>query len=213
MLQALFLCSIFVVYRKYPILGMLTCKEMVELKPKKGKLLIAEPSLTGDVSFNRSVVLLAEHNEEGSVGFILNKPLEYQINDLVSEIKIPFQVYNGGPVEQDNLYFIHKVPHLISNSVEISDGIYWGGDFEATVELINNKVISEEDIRFFLGYSGWSSLQLDKELSSRSWIVAINDHESQIIRKTSTSFWKEKMLELGGDYLLWSNAPENPSLN
>lgn len=97
---------------------------MVTQKPKKGNLLIAEPSLTGDVSFNRSVVLIAEHNSEGSVGFILNKPLEYTISDLVSEITVPFQVFNGGPVEQDNLYFIHKVPELIENSVEISDGIF-----------------------------------------------------------------------------------------
>ena len=186
---------------------------MVTLKPTKGKLLIAEPSLTGDVSFNRSVVLLAEHNTEGSVGFILNKPLEYQINDLVTEIVIPFAVYNGGPVEQDNLYFIHKVPHLIDNSVEISDGIYWGGDFETTVELINKEIISEEDIRFFLGYSGWSSLQLDEELSSKSWIVIENEHESRIIQKSANAFWKENMIQLGGDYLLWSNAPENPSLN
>jgi putative transcriptional regulator len=186
---------------------------MLQIEPNKGKLLIAEPSLTGDVSFNRSVVLLAEHNEEGSVGFILNKPLEYQISDLVHEILIPFQVYNGGPVEQDNLYFIHKVPHLIENSIEISDGIYWGGDFEKTISLINQKVISEDDIRFFLGYSGWSSLQLDEELSSKSWIVVANQYESHIIKKSSDAFWKEKMMELGGDYLLWSNAPENPSLN
>lgn len=186
---------------------------MVVIRPKKGKLLIAEPSLTGDVSFNRSVVLLAEHNKEGSVGFILNKPLEYHINDLVSEINIPFRVYNGGPVEQDNLYFIHKVPHLIDNSIEISDGIYWGGDFEKTIALINEKLISEQDIRFFLGYSGWSSLQLDKELSSKTWIVVKNQYESAIIQKPATTFWKEKMIELGGNYLLWSNAPENPSLN
>tara|TARA_R110002167_G_scaffold335521_1_gene542837 strand:- start:1485 stop:2045 length:561 start_codon:yes stop_codon:yes gene_type:complete len=186
---------------------------MLTQTPKKGKLLIAEPTLTGDVSFNRSVVLLAEHNEDGSVGFILNKPLEYNISDLVSEINIPFQVYNGGPVEQDNLYFIHKVPHLIENSVEISDGIYWGGDFEKTIDLINNKLISEEDIRFFLGYSGWSSLQLDQELSSKSWIVLKNEYESAIIQKSSVAFWKEKMIELGGNYLLWSNAPENPNLN
>ena len=86
---------------------------MIGLKPKKGKLLIAEPSLTGDVSFNRSVVLLAEHNGEGSVGFILNKPLNYSMNELVTEIDVPFPVFNGGPVEQDNLYFIHKVPELI----------------------------------------------------------------------------------------------------
>lgn len=186
---------------------------MIDLKPKKGKLLIAEPALTGDVSFNRSVVLLAEHNQEGSVGFILNKPLEYNISDLVSEIDIPFQVYNGGPVEQDNLYFIHKVPHLIENSVEISNGIYWGGDFEKTIALINQKLISEEDIRFFLGYSGWSSLQLDQELSSKSWVVVRNDYDSALIQKSSVAFWKEKMVELGGNYLIWSNAPENPNLN
>ena len=186
---------------------------MLGLKPKKGKLLIAEPSLTGDVSFNRSVVLLAVHNSEGSVGFILNKPLNYSMNDLVEEILVPFPVYNGGPVEQDNLYFIHKVPHLISNSVEISDGIYWGGDFETTVALINQQKINQNDIRFFLGYSGWASLQLDQELLSKSWIVVQNQYESDIIRKSTQAFWREKMMELGGDYLLWSNAPENPSLN
>jgi len=186
---------------------------MLSVKPKKGKLLIAEPALTGDVSFNRSVVLLAEHNDEGSVGFILNKPLDYHINDLITEIEVPLKVFNGGPVEQDNLYFIHKVPHLITNSVEISDGIYWGGDFEITVDFINQGVITEKDIRFFLGYSGWSSLQLDEELLSKSWIVVPNQYESDIIQKSTKAFWKEHMIELGGDYLLWSNAPENPSLN
>lgn len=186
---------------------------MVVEDPKKGKLLIAEPTLSGDVSFNRSIVLLAEHNEEGSVGFILNKPLNYHINDLVTEIEVPFQVYNGGPVEQDNLYFIHRVPELIKNSIEISNGIFWGGDFRAIVDLINNRTITESDIRFFLGYSGWSSLQLDEELNSRSWIVVNNVYESGIIKKSTIAFWKEKMLELGGNYLIWSNSPENPNLN
>lgn len=186
---------------------------MLNKKPQKGKLLIAEPALTGDVSFNRSVVLLAEHNDEGSVGFILNKPLEYDICDLITEIVVPFKVYNGGPVEQDNLYFIHKVPHLIEGSIEISDGIYWGGDFEKTISLINNLTITEADIRFFLGYSGWDSLQLDQELSSNSWVVVANEYQSGIIEKSSSAFWKEKMLELGGEYLIWSNAPENPTLN
>ena len=185
----------------------------MELKPHKGILLIAEPALTGDVSFNRSVVLLAEHNDEGSVGFILNKPLDYDISDLVTEIKVPLKVFNGGPVEQDNLYFIHKVPHLIEDSIEISDGIYWGGDFEKIVELINDKTIKSDDIRFFLGYSGWASLQLDQELTSKSWVVVHNKYQSDIIQKSSSAFWKEKMVELGGEYLIWSNSPENPILN
>ena len=186
---------------------------MTTTKPKKGDLLIAEPAIIGDVSFNRSIVLLADHTLEGSIGFILNKPLEYAISDLIPEVEAPFKVYNGGPVEQDNLYFIHKVPHLINESVEISDGIFWGGGFDATIALINKGVITPKDIRFFLGYSGWSSLQLDQELNSKSWVVVKNHYESEIIEKSVNSFWKEKMLEFGGDYSIWSNAPEDPTYN
>lgn len=186
---------------------------MVTITPQKGHLLIAEPSIIGDVAFNRSVVLLAEHNDEGSIGFILNKPLDFRLNELVPEIKKSFKVFNGGPVEQDNLYFIHRVPNLISNSIEISNGIYWGGDFDKIIDLINEGSIKETDIRFFLGYSGWEIFQLEKELSNNSWVVAENRYKSAVIKKPANCFWKEKMLELGGNYLIWSNAPENPSLN
>lgn len=186
---------------------------MVTITPQKGHLLIAEPSIIGDVAFNRSVVLLAEHNDEGSIGFILNKPLDFRLNELVPEIKKSFKVFNGGPVEQDNLYFIHRVPDLISNSIEISNGIYWGGDFDKIINLINEGYIKETDIRFFLGYSGWEIFQLEKELTNNSWVVTENRYKSAVIKKPANYFWKEKMLELGGDYLIWSNAPENPSLN
>ena len=186
---------------------------MINLKPEKGTLLIAEPTLTGDVSFNRSVVLLAEHNRDGSIGFILNKPSEYYINEFVIEIKAPFKIYNGGPVEQNNLYFIHKVPHLIKKSIEISNGIYWGGDFDKIADLINDKIITDKDIRFFLGYSGWDSLQLNNELSLKSWVVIRNKYKSDIIQKPYHSLWKEKMLEIGGDYIIWSNSPKNPNSN
>ena len=164
---------------------------MINLKPEKGTLLIAEPTLTGDVSFNRSVVLLAEHNRDGSIGFILNKPSEYYINEFVIEIKAPFKIYNGGPVEQNNLYFIHKVPHLIKKSIEISNGIYWGGDFDKIADLINDKIITDKDIRFFLGYSGWDSLQLNNELSLKSWAVIRNKYKSDIIQKPYHSLGKK----------------------
>jgi putative transcriptional regulator len=186
---------------------------MVNHNPKKGHLLIAEPSILGDVSFNRSVILLADHNEEGSIGFILNKPLDYTINDLIPEIEGAFKIYNGGPVEQDNLYFIHKIPELIPNSIEISNGIYWGGDFDKVTELINSNSLSNNDIRFFLGYTGWENKQLNSELLSNTWIVATNVYKKSIIEKNDVDFWKEKMLELGGEYSIWSNAPEDPSYN
>lgn len=186
---------------------------MVNTKPKKGDLLIAEPAIIGDVSFNRSIVLLADHSDEGSIGFILNKPLDYTINDLIPEVEATFKVYNGGPVEQDNLYFIHKIPQLIPDSIEISLGIYWGGDFNKVAELIKNKTIKESDIKFFLGYSGWESSQLDDELKSSSWVVSENIYKKNIIEKDYETFWKEKMIEFGGEYSIWSNAPENPSFN
>jgi putative transcriptional regulator len=187
--------------------------KMTTEKLEKGQLLIAEPSIIGDLSFNRSVILLADHNHDGSVGFILNKPLEYTINDLIPDIEASFKIYNGGPVEQDNLYFIHTIPELITGSIEISNGIFWGGDFELTKSLINEGKINKENIRFFLGYTGWSANQLESELQSNSWIIATNTYKSSILSKSSSQFWKEKIIELGGEYLIWSNAPENPILN
>jgi putative transcriptional regulator len=186
---------------------------MISEKLKKGHLLIAEPSIIGDLSFNRSVILLADHNQEGSVGFIINKPLKYTINDLVPDVEANFKIYNGGPVEQDNLYFIHNVPELIPGSIEISSGIFWGGNFDLTRELINDGKIKKDNIRFFLGYTGWEAKQLEEEMQANSWIVTENLYQNKIIGKSTTDFWKEKILELGGDYMLWSNAPENPLLN
>ena len=145
----------------------------------KGQLLISEPSIIGDLSFNRSVILLADHDKEGSVGFIINKPLKYTINDLIPEVRARFKIYNGGPVEQDNLYFIHNIPDLIPNSIEISNGIYWGGDFESTKELINNGTIQKGNIRFFLGYTGWGQNQLEAEMNSNSWIVTSNNYKNK----------------------------------
>jgi putative transcriptional regulator len=186
---------------------------MITDKLNKGQLLIAEPSIIGDLTFNRAVILLADHNKEGSVGFIFNKPLKFKLKDLLPEINSEFKIYNGGPVEQDNLYFIHNIPDLIKNSIEISNGIFWGGDFELTKELINNGLIKKKNIRFFLGYTGWDCNQLETEIKANAWILTKNSYENKILNKTSSQFWKERIMDIGGEYLIWSNAPENPILN
>lgn len=184
------------------------------LTPTKGHLLVSEPSVLGDASFNRSVILLADHNEEGSVGFILNKPLNLTLSDLVEDIAhCDLPIYNGGPVEQDNLYFIHTVPDLIEDSQEISSGIYWGGDFERAVDLILNKKICSDSIKFFLGYSGWESRQLETELNDRTWVVLENNEEDKLLQYNHPALWRDKIMEIGGSYIVWSNAPENPQYN
>ena len=184
------------------------------LKPvSKGKLLIAQPSIIGDLTFNRSVILLADHSKQGSVGFMLNKPLKYSLKDIIPDVNAHHIIFNGGPVEQDNLYFIHNVPELILDSIEISNGIFWGGDFELTRKLMNSGKIMQSNIRFFLGYTGWEINQLDDEIALNSWIVAENKYKTGILEKSTNEFWKEKIEELGGDFVIWSNAPENPNLN
>ena len=180
---------------------------------EKGKILIAEPSIIGDISFNRSIILLVEHGNNGSIGFILNKPMDLNISDLIPEIESNFKIYNGGPVQQENLYFIHKISDLIPESIMISEGLYWSGNFEYVLKLIKKGEINKSDIRFFLGYSGWDSNQLNNELNNNTWILSENSHNKNIITAVDEVFWKNKMLDLGGEYSLWSNAPEHPSHN
>lgn len=186
---------------------------MSRKKLQKGQLLIAEPSVLGDHYFARTVILLSEYNENGAVGFILNKPLEYSIGELITDLDSNQTVFNGGPVEQDNLYFIHTVPDKIKNSIEISNGIFWGGDFEEIKLLLRGNEISKNEIRFFLGYSGWTKNQLDEEIENNSWIVENNLDNNAILSNTSIDFWKKKINAQGGDYILFSNAPEDPILN
>ncbi|GAB7256943.1 YqgE/AlgH family protein [uncultured Polaribacter sp.] len=185
---------------------------MSKLLPKKGRLLVAEPSILNDNSFNRAIVLLTEHTDNNSVGFILNKPLEYCIKDLLPEIDCDFIIYQGGPVEQDNLYFVHRIPQLLDNSIEVANGVFWGGDFKQLKDLLNNGLLDESDIRFFLGYSGWDKDQLEDELSGNSWFVTENNFEN-IFSNDEESLWKNKLLEKGGNYKLWANAPNDFNLN
>src|SRR5258708_5439916 len=142
-----------------------------KLKPEKGRILVSEPYLP-DPNFDRTIVLLCEHNEEGSFGFVLNDIKSY-----------PGKVYVGGPVQQDTLHFIHRYPAL-EDSVEIAEGIFWGGNFDRLVFHLQTKQIGPEDVKFFVGYSGWSQGQLDEEMEMDSWIVTDKVTE-EIIFETS----------------------------
>ena len=182
------------------------------MKLEKGKLLVADPSVLNDSSFNRAIILLTEHTKNSSVGFILNKPLGYTINDLMPEINSSFTIYQGGPVEQDNLYFVHKIPELIPESIKIADGIYWGGNFNYLKKLLNNSILQKSEIRFFLGYSGWTKEQLEEEIKEKFWFIAENNLSTLFMEKEN-NLWKKKLLEKGGSFTLWANAPENYNLN
>ena len=146
------------------------------------------------------------------MGFILNRPLKITIQDLLPDIHSKFIIYEGGPVEQDNLYFVHRVPDLIPDSIEVSNGIYWGGNFTSLKTLLEGDVLENSEIRFFLGYSGWSKQQLLEELSTESWFVSENDFDN-LFSLDNETLWKNKLLQKGGEYKLWANAPSDFNQN
>jgi len=173
----------------------------------KGNILIASPNLLLDSFFSKTIILIVDQTQDGYTGFILNKPLKIKIK----EVKI-FKIFSGGPVSNDNLYFIYRTEKPIKGSLKIKDDFYWGGDIDKVFKLIEKEIIDNNDIRFFIGYSGWDHNQLKNEIKNKSWIVGDNNSGS-ILKISNQKHWKNEMKRLGGEYLLWSESPEDPILN
>jgi putative transcriptional regulator len=183
-----------------------------QLAPKKGRLLISEPFLP-DPNFERTVVLLCEHNEEGSFGFVLNKPSILKINEVVEDIgKLEDIVFVGGPVQQDTLHFLHRNTSL-ENAVNICDDIFWGGDFEDLLTKIDTAQVKTGDIRFYLGYSGWGPGQLETELEADSWIVCDTVTDTLLFDTEPADIWRKALDNMGGRFSVYSKYPLDPRLN
>ncbi|MES2372550.1 MAG: YqgE/AlgH family protein [Bacteroidota bacterium] len=183
---------------------------MADIAP--GTLLISDPFLK-DPNFMRTVVLLCEHRFEGSFGFVLNKSFDQELGDLIKNAEgIRFPVYNGGPVQKDTLHFLHQCPELISGGVEVIDGIFWGGDFEEVLSLLKLNKLGKNDIRFFLGYSGWGEGQLTAELDQKSWITR-EASKGFVFNMSTPQIWKAALKDLGGEYSQMINYPIDPQLN
>ena len=182
------------------------------IEPAAGILLIADPFLK-DPNFLRTVVFLCEHQEEGSFGFVLNRKYENTLNELIPELEDhPLPVYYGGPVQMDTIHFLHQYPDQIPGGKEVLKGVYWGGDFDALVDLIKNSVIDPGKIRFFIGYSGWSEGQLNTEMQEKTWLT-VKATRKLIFHKQYEETWKDSLKELGGDYEMMVNFPIDPQLN
>ena len=162
----------------------------------KGNILIASPNLLFDSFFSKTIILIVDQTADGYTGFILNKPLKIKIKEVKN-----FTIYSGGPVSNDNLYFIYRTEKPIKGSLKIKDDFYWGGDIDKVFKLIEKEIIDNNDIRFFIGYSGWDHNQLKNEIKNKSWIVGDNNSGS-ILKISNQKHWKNEMKKLGGEYLL-----------
>ena len=179
----------------------------------KGDLLISTPESLGDYYFNRSIVILTEVSDEEVVGFIINKELNYTLSDLDNKVlEKNIKIFSGGPVNQDNLYFIHKYSHLIDNSINFFNDFHLGGDFKKIIEMINKMKIDNSSIKFFSGYSGWTYNQLIGEVNNGSWVV-VKNKANCMFKRDIKKMWGEKMKKMDEKFKIWSNAPENPQDN
>lgn len=179
---------------------------------KSGQLLLAEPFML-DHHFKRSAVVLCEHNKEGSIGFILNRPMEVSVDGLVQDFpEFDAEVYYGGPVDHNTLHYLHNLGELLDDSVKIANGVYWGGDFEKLKVLISTELVKPGNIRFFLGYSGWSTGQLEEEMRLGSWMLA-DLFANYVFKTRPDDLWQQVMHNKGDKYTVLAQIPEIKSWN
>lgn len=179
---------------------------------KAGKILLSQPFMQ-DSNFKRSAVLLCDHTPEGSVGFILNKPLNMRIDELIVDFpEFDAEVFFGGPVQTDTIHYVHDQGDILDNSIEVQNGVYWSGDFEKLKFLIDTKIIQPKNIRFFVGYSGWGEGQLKDEMEVGSWVLADMD-SNYLFKKSPMELWQEIMTEKGDTYSVIAQLPDDLGLN
>lgn len=178
----------------------------------QGNLLIAHP-LLNDGFFNRSVIYLTSSNEEGALGFIFNFKTQFKLRDVRPQIKNGnFPIYEGGPVAKDQLFFLHTLGKDVSDSVEIKDNIYFGGDFTEMLHLIEHGKVKMHEVRFFAGYSGWGTEQLNSEIASKNWLI--NEQPSaELFLWNSEDLWKQQLTEIKQSYQIFANIGFDPSMN
>lgn len=182
------------------------------INPGGGRVLVSQPSLT-DRFFGHSVVMLAEHGAEGSFGFIVNKPANIRLSKVTDAFgDFDPQLYLGGPVQVNNLFYVHSKGEIVRDSLKIIEGVYWGGDMNEIMKLISLGKLTENDIRFYAGYSGWQPKQLEREMTENSWIV-LDGRKSYVFGLRPKSLWKKIVLNLGNDYAPWVNYPYDPNMN
>lgn len=178
-----------------------------------GKLLIAEPFMD-DVHFKRALILICDHHSEGTLGFIINKSLNLKVSDLISDFPdFDAVAYYGGPVQNDTIHFVHTVGDLIQNGLEISKGVFWGGDFNQLKFLIQNELISPEQIRFYIGYTGWSVGQLRDEVEVKSWLLTEGDSRYVFSTESTEELWRTALRSKGSHYMAIADILDEPIWN
>lgn len=176
------------------------------MESTRGKLLLANGSLFGDV-FRQTVILMADHDEDGAMGFVVNRPSEMVVDrqesaehlDVVDAV-----VYSGGPVQQGLLTVIAEFA-----SVEHAARLIFGAVGFLDLEAVAPTAVRRA--RVFAGYSGWGPGQLEGELAEGSWVIT--EPTADLVFGDTEEMWREALRRMGGEYALMSTMPYDPGMN
>jgi putative transcriptional regulator len=137
----------------------------------RNQFLVALSSLRGDY-FEDSVSLLVDHNDEGAFGLIINRPLKTRLSEIFPDVNRKFTcpVLEGGPVEQNRVFFLHEGGRVFESTFKISEEIH----LTTSLDFIEQMVAGEAPERTLaiLGYAGWGSQQLESEIAENVWLLA-----------------------------------------
>jgi putative transcriptional regulator len=175
-----------------------------------GTILISKPFME-DKRFEKTIILIVDINEDGIIGFIINKNTSSIIQDIITEIPNEnISIKYGGPVDDNSsLFYLHQYPDLIDGSKIIKNGVFWGGNIDDVINGINSKEINTNKIIFFLGYTGWEKHQLTNEIKEGSWII----HEINLANLYNNLNWSDLLIEVNKEYEIWATAPSDFHLN
>ena len=136
---------------------------------KAGMYIKSSTALIGSF-FEHTTILIVEHNEKGTIGFVTNKSFGKSLHELIEfNHSKPFPLMDGGPVDRDHLFVLHNRPDLIEGGKQIPNGFYFGGNMGQVIEAINTGAAGEQEIQVFIGYCGWDEGELEAELEEGSW--------------------------------------------
>ena len=162
--------------------------------------------------FYKSIILIVDKTEDGLTGLILNRRSDLFITkDIKSTRKVKIDLYYGGPVSNNHFYLLKsESDHL--ESIKIDKNLYWGNNLEYLFDQIEDGLIDQQDIILFQGYSGWNIDQLDNEIENVSLIV-LDDHIDNVFNYKENNSWNIIIKTLGKKYRIWSNSPDDITLN
>ena len=137
---------------------------------------IKSTAALSDTFFEEATILIVENNADGATGFVMNKTFERSLNELEEfRYSRPFPLLEGGPVDQEHIYILHKRPDLVEGGQQLSTGMYVGGSIQNAIDAINLKGATQDDIKLFIGYCGWDAGELESEVKEGSWILLDED--------------------------------------